>query len=195
MRKFVIVIGILAAMLGFAIVPVSAQAPTIADIVIDQATNNGEFEILLAAVLAADPAIVAALSDPTQDLTVFAPTDAAFEKLLGQLGLTADQLLANTALLNDVLLYHVLPQSCEARQLIRFARAGWPRDYQLTLQGTYVELTLDGRALIVDSSWVSAANIFASNGVVHVIDTVLLPSFNFGEEGLPHIGFVSPRCP
>ncbi len=194
MRKFAIVLGILAAMFGFAIVPASAQAPTIADIVVSQATNNGEFEILLAAVLAADPAIVAALSNPAVNLTVFAPTDAAFEKLLGQLGLTAEQLLGNTALLNEVLLYHVLPQRCEARDLIRFARQGWPRDYQLTLQGTYVELTLDGRALIVDSSWVSAANISASNGIIHVIDTVLLPSFNFGEEGLAHIGFRSPRC-
>ena len=185
MRKVVLLIAALIAIMGLAVVPASAQEPTIADIVVSAASGSpAEFTILLAAVQAADPGILAALSNPAASLTVFAPTDAAFEALLAQLGLTPGELLANTALLNDVLLYHVLPGEYDAAALFNLATSRWPLDYVRTLQGTFLEFTNDSGTLIVDSSWVVTPNIEASNGIVHVIGRVLLPSFAFGESGL-----------
>ncbi len=185
MRKFVLIAVALITIMGLAIAPAGAQEPTIADIVVSAASGSpAEFTILLAAVQAADPGILAALANPAASLTVFAPTDAAFEALLRQLGLTAGELLANTALLNDVLLYHVLPGEYSAAALFNLANSRWPLDYVRTLQGTFVEFTNDAGTLIVDSSWVITPNIQASNGIVHVIGRVLLPSFDFGESGL-----------
>ncbi|MCA9903994.1 MAG: fasciclin domain-containing protein, partial [Anaerolineae bacterium] len=95
MRKFVLLVIALVAILIVAAVPASAQEPTIADIVVQAASDDpAEFTILLAAVQAADPSILAALSDPSASLTVFAPTDAAFERLLSRLGISASDLLS-----------------------------------------------------------------------------------------------------
>ncbi|MCC6617098.1 MAG: fasciclin domain-containing protein [Anaerolineae bacterium] len=185
MRKFVLLVAALAAILVLAVAPAAAQEPTIAEIVVQSASGDpAEFTILLAAVQAADPAILAALSDPGASLTVFAPTDAAFERLLNRLGISAADLLSNTALLNDVLLYHVVAGEYDAAALFDLSRSGWPNDYLQTLQGTYVEFTDDDGSLIVDYAWVQAADIQASNGIVHVIYEVLDPSFVWGEEGL-----------
>ncbi len=184
MRKFVVLFIALFA-LSAAVLPAAAQEPTIAEIVVSSASGSpAEFTILLAAVQAADPSILAALSDPSQDLTVFAPTDRAFQRLFTQLGVTPAQVLANQPLLNEILRYHVLPARYNAAALFQRANAGYPFDYIRTLQGTYVEFTNDNGSLIVDNAWVQSANINASNGIVHVIARVLLPSFNFGEEGL-----------
>ncbi len=184
MRKFVMLL--LAVAMALAVLPAAAQEPTIADIVVASAEGDpAEFTILLAAVQAADPSILAALSDPNASLTVFAPTDEAFEVLFDELGMTADEVLADTALLNDVLSYHVLPGEYDSAALFAAANSDWPGTYIQTLQGTYLEFTDDEGSLIVDDAWVSAADIQASNGIVHVIHRVLLPSYNYGEEGLP----------
>src|SRR5690606_21495014 len=74
--------------------------------ILEIAVENENTTILEAAVLEADPSIAELLGGDDQ-LTVFAPTDAAFEALLDDLGLTAEELLANTELLNTVLTYHV----------------------------------------------------------------------------------------
>jgi transforming growth factor-beta-induced protein len=174
--------------LSLAALPAAAQEPTIAEIVVNSAAGDpAEFTILLAAVQAADPSILAALSDPNASLTVFAPTDEAFEDLFAELGLTADEVLADTALLNDVLSYHVLSGEYDSAALFAAANSDWPGTYIQTLQGTYLEFTDDEGSLIVDDAWVSAADIQASNGVVLVINKVLLPSYNYGEEGLPAV--------
>jgi uncharacterized surface protein with fasciclin (FAS1) repeats len=176
MRKLVLLFVALM-VLSIAVMPAMAQEPTIADIVVNSASGNP-------AVQAADPSILAALSDPSQNLTVFAPTDRAFERLFAQLGVTPADVLANQPLLNEILLYHVLPARYNATALFQRANAGYPFDYIRTLQGTFVEFTNDNGSLIVDNAWVRSANINASNGIVHVIARVLLPSFNFGESGL-----------
>jgi transforming growth factor-beta-induced protein len=136
--------------------------------------NPAEFTILLAAVQAADPSVLAALNDPSQNLTVFAPTDAAFARLLRDLNVTAAQLLADQALLTQVLTYHVVPGRYDAAALIERARRGRPLN---TLEGTRLlfNLTRQG-ALRINASNVIAANLQASNGIIHVIDRVLLPS-------------------
>jgi len=110
-RKFRFLYALLITVLALgAFVTPSAQAApkgnTIVDVALAANAESGEFSILIAALRAADPAVIQTLSGRGQ-FTVFAPTDAAFVSLLGELGLTADQLLSNKALVTQVLLYHV----------------------------------------------------------------------------------------
>ena len=172
MRKLVVWAVVALMAVGFAAPAAKAQSGTIADTVVGFATaNNPEFSILLAAVQAADPSILAALSDPDANLTVFAPTDRAFVALLNRLGLRAEQLLANRTLLNNVLRYHVVEG--------RVSKAA-----ALDAQGNFVPTLLPGDDLLVsasngvlyvDSSRVITPDLNVSNGVIHVIDTVLVP--------------------
>ena len=108
--------------------------------------------------------------------TVFAPTDAAFAALLAELNISAEQLLANKALLTDVLTYHVLPQKLSARNIANGATPA-------TLQGQAITFDVQRRAgpdvRITDARGRQAnvifTNLFARNGVVHVVDKVILP--------------------
>ena len=148
--------------------------PTIAEIVVELASADpAEFTILLAAVQAADPAVLEALSDPNQELTVFAPTDAAFAAALEALGLTPEELLASEDLTN-ILLYHVAPGVFLAEDVIAAA----PIDALPTLLegGTLLVEVNDGFVNINESATVIQADVVASNGVIHVIDAVLLPA-------------------
>ena len=126
-----------------------------------------QFSILVEAVVAAN--LQGALSGPGP-LTVFAPTNDAFAALLAELGVTKAQLLANTPLLTKVLTYHVLP----ARVLKADIVPGTP---VTTLQGE--TFTVSPALAITDQRGRSAAitgtDVLASNGVVHVIDRVILP--------------------
>jgi transforming growth factor-beta-induced protein len=107
--------------------------------------------------------------------TLFAPTNQAFEKLLTELNLTADQLLANKPLLTQVLTYHVLSARLLARQVDDGATPA-------TVQGQAITLNVDrGRQIqITDARGRKAnvvfANLRARNGVVHLIDRVILPT-------------------
>ncbi|MDX1493794.1 MAG: fasciclin domain-containing protein [Longimicrobiales bacterium] len=154
--------------------------PTIADIAIEaaMAEENAEFTILVQALQAAD--LVSTL-DGKRQFTVFAPTDAAFLRLLDLLGVSAEELLADTELLNSVLLYHVAPGR-------RLAEDVLDSDQIRTLNGGFVFPVMnDAGAFIVDGAEATAdapivaADIEASNGVIHVIDEVLVP----GEGGRP----------
>merc|ERR1711988_1972760 len=84
--------------------------------IVDIAAGNEDFSTLVAAVQAAD--LVDALSDPDASLTVFAPTNAAFEAALESLGMTAEELLADTDLLTSVLLYHVVEGAVPAADVV-----------------------------------------------------------------------------
>ncbi|MBX3066497.1 MAG: fasciclin domain-containing protein [Anaerolineae bacterium] len=177
---------LLVSLLSFAFTPVTTRAQsTIADIVVSSCQTSGEFCTLLAAVQAADPAVLALLSNPGVNLTVFAPTNAAFSALLARLGITADELLANKQLVTQVLTYHVLTSARNSTSLIATSQSSWPDqciDTALTIDGVPqpLEFTLDTDtydgtpSLIVNFSTVQAADIAASNGIVHVIDQVLL---------------------
>jgi transforming growth factor-beta-induced protein len=138
--------------------------------IVELAVANPEFSILVEAVLAAG--LAETLSSPGP-FTVFAPTNAAFAKLLGELGVSKEALLANKPLLTSVLTYHVLG----ARVL-----AGNIKDNSTpsTVQGQAIRLdTEGGKVVITDAagrkSNVVATDVQASNGVIHVIDTVILP--------------------
>jgi transforming growth factor-beta-induced protein len=109
--------------------------------------------------------------------TLFAPTNAAFEKLLTELNITAEALLADKALLTKVLTYHVLPARVLARDVQDDATAatlqGESLRFDVTTEGKRRQITLtdtNGR-----TSKVVFANLHARNGVVHLIDRVVLP--------------------
>ena len=141
---------------------------TIVDVALAANAKTGEFSILIAALKAADPAVLQTLSGKGQ-FTVFAPTDAAFVDLLGELGVTADQLLSNKDLVTTVLLYHVARGNRDSSEVLDSSRIR-------TLQGGF--LYQDG-GVLTDArdrtSNIIAVDIQASNGVIHVIDRVVLP--------------------
>jgi len=134
--------------------------------IVEVATESGSFPTLLAAVEAAG--LVDALSDSSASLTVFAPTEAAFAALPEG---TLDSLLADPDALANVLTYHVLGSSVDASAALGLA----PTTVE-TLNGNDVAVTKrDDANLYVNLSKVVDYDIEASNGVIHVIDSVLLP--------------------
>jgi uncharacterized surface protein with fasciclin (FAS1) repeats len=144
-----------------------------------ESADAPEFTVLLAAVLAADPSIAATLTDGGP-YTVFAPTDAAFTALLEALGVTAEDVLADTELLNTVLAYHVVPGTFSAATVV--AAAGEEGFSVATLNGVLDIAVVDGGVVINEGVNVIATDIYATNGVVHVIDAVLLPAMDEMEE-------------
>jgi len=97
--------------------------------------------------------------------TVFAPTDDAFAKLPKG---TVDSLLKDKEALKNVLLYHVVSGKVKSSDVVKLNSAE-------TVQGSSVKIkVIDGKVMINDAQVVSA-DIYASNGVIHVIDTVILP--------------------
>lgn len=141
--------------------------------VLDVAAGNEDFSTLAAAVQAAG--LQDALSDPAATLTVFAPTNAAFEAALADLGLTAEELLADTETLTSILTFHVLGEVVTSSDI---AAAGTEEIPVETLSGEELVVVVgyDGTVGFADqTATVSMADIEASNGVIHVIDAVLLP--------------------
>jgi uncharacterized surface protein with fasciclin (FAS1) repeats len=127
-------------------------------------SNSGDHNTLEAAIIAAE---LAGVLSGEGTFTVFAPTDAAFAAVDAEL---LEALLADpTNLLADILLYHVAPIT---------ALAGELTDGQLvtTVNGEDVTITLDGGNVLVNGALVTVADLIADNGVVHVIDAVLLPT-------------------
>lgn len=174
MRKVIVLLSVLV-LLVVGIVPGFAQDEpgTIADIVVaSTGAETPEFMVLLAAVQAADPVFLETLSNADAGVTVFAPTDAAFTALLEALGLSAEELLGNSALLNTVLAYHVVPGVFNAASVVQLDGAL----LGTTLPETALAISLDGESVKVNDATVVAADVTASNGVVHVIDTVLVPA-------------------
>jgi uncharacterized surface protein with fasciclin (FAS1) repeats len=104
--------------------------------------------------------------------TVFAPTEEAFADLLAALDLSAEELLADTALLTDVLLYHVVPGEVPASVVVTLD--GESAD--TALESASVAISVDGDTVIVNDATVVQTDIETSNGVIHVIDTVLIPA-------------------
>jgi transforming growth factor-beta-induced protein len=131
-----------------------------------------EFTILVAAVLAADPAILSELS-AGGPFTVFAPTDAAFAAALEALGVSAEDLLADTETLTQILLYHVVPGELGASTVVAVAAGGV--EVATVLPGTTVTVTASDAGVTVNDANVIQTDIFGTNGVIHVIDAVLLP--------------------
>ncbi len=143
--------------------PPAAPQPSIVEI----AVNDGRFTTLVTAVRAAG--LVDTLAGG-QELTVFAPTDAAFAQLLSDLNVTADELLANTDLLTTVLLYHVVPGEVTSADLLTAGSLT-----ATTVGGEAITVNARGTVVLNGNTNVIIPDVDASNGIVHVIDRVLLP--------------------
>ena len=171
--KFVYALLIAVLAFGALAAPMSAQAApkngnTIVDVALAANAQTGEFSILIAALQAADPAVIQTLSGKGQ-FTVFAPTDAAFVSLLGELGVTADQLLSNKALVTQVLLYHVARGERDSADVLGSNRIR-TLERGFLFQSGGVLTDANGR-----TANIIAVDIPASNGIIHVIDRVVLP--------------------
>ncbi|MDG1411826.1 MAG: fasciclin domain-containing protein [Acidimicrobiales bacterium] len=135
--------------------------------IVDVAVANGSFTILVAAVQAAG--LVDTLSGDGP-FTVFAPTDDAFADLLEVLGVTADELLADTELLTSVLTYHVIAGEVPSTTVVTL-----DGQTAATVNGADVTISVEGDTVQVNEANVIAVDVAASNGIIHVIDSVLLP--------------------
>lgn len=152
-------------------VTVVTPPPAVTNTIVDVAVANGSFTTLVAALQATG--LDATLADTASSFTVFAPTDDAFA-LLGQD--TIDALLADIDTLSDILTYHVISGEVDAAAAI--ASAGMT---VAMVNGDNVGLSLDGDNLLVNSVTVTMTDIQADNGIIHVIDAVLLPPADKGE--------------
>lgn len=140
---------------------VGAVTSSFAQDIVDTAVKAGDFKTLVTAIQAAG--LVDTLKGPGP-FTVFAPTDAAFAKVpKAQL----DALLADKAKLTKVLTYHVVSGTVMAKDI----KPGMVK----TLEGSDVTLATSGGGVTVNGAKVVAADVKASNGVIHAIDTVLMP--------------------
>ncbi|MGD8865053.1 MAG: fasciclin domain-containing protein, partial [Anaerolineales bacterium] len=129
---------------------------------VDTAVADGRFTTLVAAVQAAG------LEDALRGegpLTVFAPTDDAFAALPEG---TVEALLEDPEALADILLYHVVDGKVMAADVVELSSAQ-------TLQGQYVDISVEGDSVMIDGAEVLIPDIETSNGVIHVIDQVILP--------------------
>ncbi len=132
--------------------------------IVDVAIGAGTFNTLVAAVQAAD--LVDALKGEGP-LTVFAPTDEAFAALPEG---TVESLLLpeNQELLTSILLYHVVAGSVMAADVVEL-------DSATTLNGASVDVSVSDSGVMINNANVVQADVAASNGVIHIIDAVLLP--------------------
>lgn len=151
------------ALVGIMAVVTPARAQQTKDIV-DTAVAAGSFTTLAKALTAAD--LVATLKGPGP-FTVFAPTDDAFAKLPAG---TVENLLKpeNKAMLRRLLTYHVVPGKVMAADVVKVSSA-------TAVSGDKLSIKVNGGTVIVDKARIVKTDIAASNGVIHVVDTVLLP--------------------
>jgi uncharacterized surface protein with fasciclin (FAS1) repeats len=134
--------------------------------IVDTAVSAGQFETLVTAVKAAGLVDTLKGEGP---FTVFAPTDEAFAKLGKE---TINEVLKDKKKLTQILTYHVVPGNVLARDAIKLAGKG-----AKTVQGQEIGISVkDNKVMLNGQATVIKANIRCSNGVIHVIDQVLLPT-------------------
>ncbi len=144
------------------VLPVASATAAPSRNIVETAASQKQFSTLVSLVKKAG--LVKTLSGTT-DYTVFAPTNAAFAKVPKK---TLSELLANKALLRKVLLYHVLPGKVPASQVLKTKSAK-------TAEGASVQFSVRGKSAYVNESKIIKTDIAASNGIIHVINAVLIP--------------------
>ena len=139
-------------------------AGTVTDSIFDIAAAGADFTTLSAAVIAAG--LDGTLDDDDAGpFTVFAPTDAAFDALpAGLLG----KLLDDTDLLASILTYHVVEGAVDSAAVVDLTEA-------TTLQGETIDISVDGSTVSINGATVTIVDIEATNGIIHVIDSVIVP--------------------
>lgn len=162
MKKVISFLMILMMTLSFSNVTLAAENTGAKKDIVDTAVEAGDFKILAAALEKAGLVETLKGAGP---YTVFAPTDQAFEKLLKELNVTAEELL-NREDLKNILLYHVVPGKVMSTDLQNGMKVK-------TLAGKEVIISLN--PVKVNNATVVKPDVEASNGVIHVIDAVLLP--------------------
>jgi uncharacterized surface protein with fasciclin (FAS1) repeats len=130
--------------------------------IVDTAVSAGQFNTLVTAVKAAE--LVETLKGEGP-FTVFAPTDEAFKKVPEA---TLNGLLGDKDALSNVLTYHVVPGKVMASDVVSLTSAK-------TVQGQEVSIAVKEGKVFIDGAEVVSTDIKASNGIIHVIDTVILP--------------------
>ena len=145
--------------------------------IVENAMNSADHTTLVAAVKAAG--LVDTLSG-AGPFTVFAPTNAAFEKLPAG---TVDTLLKpeNKKMLTDVLTYHVVAGKMSAADLAKAIEAGGGNAKLTTVEGGTLTATMSGNTITLTDekggkSTVTQGDVMQSNGVIHVVDTILMPA-------------------
>jgi len=144
--------------------------------IVENAVNSKDHTTLVAAIKAAG--LVETLEGPGP-FTVFAPTNSAFDKLPAG---TVETLLKpeNKEKLAGVLTYHVVPGKLNSKELMSMVKAGNGKANLKTVQGENLYVTMNGKNLMITDenggvATVTIADVNQSNGVIHVVDTVLLP--------------------
>ena len=133
--------------------------------IVDTAVAAGSFKTLAAALQSAD--LVSTLKGEGP-FTVFAPTDAAFAKIPKA---DLDALLKDKNALTKVLTYHVVPGEVMAADVVKLTQAK-------TVEGSPIKIRVVDGKVMINNAKVAATDIAASNGVIHVIDTVIMPASN-----------------
>lgn len=174
MRNTILSALIAAALVGSASaapgVPDTSNSPPVTEMgqvaatgsLVDVAKSAGMFNTLLKA--ATEAGLVETLSGKGP-FTLFAPTDEAFAKVPKA---TLDALLKDKAKLKEVLLYHVVPGKFDAAAVGKSKALG-------SVEGDKLTVSTKGGKVMIDNATVIKANVKADNGVIHVIDTVLMP--------------------
>lgn len=145
--------------------------------IVDNAVNSADHTTLVAAVKAAGLVQTLKSKGP---FTVFAPTNAAFDKLPSG---TVETLVKpeNKDTLTKILTYHVLAGRFDSKAIAKKIKAGHGKAMLKTVSGGTLIASMNGNSLVLtdekgDTSTVTIANVYQSNGVIHVVDTVLLPN-------------------
>ncbi len=155
------IVALLAALCVLALPVAGAGAAPKKDIV-ETAASSKQFSTLVSLVKKAG--LAGTLSGST-DYTVFAPTNAAFAKVPKK---TLNMLLEDKSMLRKVLLYHVLPGKVPASKVLKTKSAK-------TAEGSTVQFSVRGKSAYVNESKIVKTDIGASNGIIHVINAVLIP--------------------
>jgi len=144
--------------------------------IVDNAVNSADHTTLVAAVKAASLVDTLKGNGP---FTVFAPTNAAFDKLTAG---TVEMLLKpeNKAMLSKVLTYHVVAGRLDSKAIMKAIKKGHGSAQLTTVSGGKLTAMMSGKNLILrdengGTSRVTIGNVYQSNGVIHVVDTVLMP--------------------
>jgi uncharacterized surface protein with fasciclin (FAS1) repeats len=183
-RKIAIAFGAAAALLTVGLAAQDNKVPMVGGAamypnknIIENAVNSKDHTTLVAAVKAAG--LVDTLEGPGP-FTVFAPTNAAFDKLPAG---TVDTLLKpeNKDQLKKVLTYHVVPGRITAHKLEAMIKKGGGKAQLKTVEGGTITASMNGDSVVLTdekggTSTVTQADVMQSNGVIHVVDTVLMPS-------------------
>ena len=153
--------------IGLALASSTAFSADVNQDIVDTAVSAGQFKTLAAALGAAGLVETLKGAGP---FTVFAPTDDAFAKLPAG---TVEELLKpeNKSKLTAILTYHVVAGNVMAADVVKLTEAK-------TLNGMMVKVKVNGDIVMINDATVTSADIAASNGVIHVIDSVLLPPAN-----------------